>query len=63
MLIATWAHRLRCEKEPLYILGWPSEKEDSGAPVPLTVVLKREFQQVSFVYLENLVKLPVPHHT
>ena len=35
----------------------PSEKEDR-APVSLTVVVKREFQQVSFVYMENLVKFP-----
>ena len=41
----------------------PSEKEDSGAPVSLTVVLKREFQQVSCVYMENLVKVPLHHNT
>ena len=29
----------------------------------LTVVLKREFQQVSFAYMENLVKFPLHHNT
>ena len=37
-------------------IGWPSEKEDR-APVSLTVVFKREFLHVSFVYMENLVNL------
>ena len=37
----------------------PSEKEeDRGAPGSVTVVLKREFQQVSFVYMENLGEIP-----
>ena len=30
-----------------------------GAPVSLTVVLKREFKQVSFVYTENLAESPL----
>ena len=43
-------------------IGWPSEKEDRAA-VSFTVVLKREFQQGSFVDMENLVKFPLPHNS
>ena len=39
----------------------PSEKEDR-APVSLSVVLKREFQQISLVCMENLVKFPLHHN-
>ena len=44
------------------IIGWPTDKEDR-APAALTVVMKREFQQVSFVHMENLVKSPLHHNT
>ena len=40
----------------------PSEKEDR-APVSLTVVLKRGFQQVSLVFMENLVKFLLHHNS